>query len=99
MTIMSKEPHGAHHAHGWEIKHEHGWTLTPPSRNVGGWERGARLFFGAAFLGAAAAAGGVWLRLLFVVLAFVGLVTSIGAYCPINRAAGRDSYRHHAWLR
>ena len=82
MTTMMKEPR-AHHAHP---------LLTRSNRNVGGWERAARLFLGAAALGAALTAGPIWLRVVLAIAGAVGLFTSISAFCPINRALGRDTY-------
>ena len=85
MAIMMKGPHA---------RSEHDW-LHPARRNVGGWERGARLFLGAASLGAAAATGSLWLAVPLALIGAGGLVTSVGAYCPINRRLGHDSYHHH----
>lgn len=88
MTTMTKHPHASHGAghsatYPWQL-HE--------NRNVGGWERAARLFFGAAAFAIAFTAGPIWLRTLLAILGVVGMVTSVAAYCPLNRAAGRDSY-------
>lgn len=65
-------------------------TITHP--NVGGWERGARLFIGLAAMGASAAVP-IWLRPILLLLGVGGFATSVSAYCPINRALGRNT--HH----
>ena len=65
------------------------------TRNVGDWERGARLFIGTAAMGLAATPGPILLKALFAVLGVAGLITASTGYCPLNHAAGRDTYRHH----
>ncbi|HEX4048097.1 MAG TPA: DUF2892 domain-containing protein [Elusimicrobiota bacterium] len=75
-----------HHAHHTRELVSH--------HNVGGWERGTRLFLGAVLTGTAAAVGAIWLRLLLAAIGLAGLVTSVEGYCPVNRAIGRDSYHH-----
>jgi hypothetical protein len=88
MTIMIKES---------RVQHEH--PLLPRSdRNVGAWERAARLFFGSLALGVTLTAGPFWLRALLAMAGTAGLLTSVGAKCPINRALGRNTY-HHGDLR
>ena len=91
MTTTMKEPR-VHHAH-----REYS-TLLRSNRNVGGWERAARLFLGSALLAVAFTAGPAWVRAILAVLGTVGILTSVAAYCPLNRALGRDSY-HHGDLR
>jgi hypothetical protein len=84
MKTMTNEPH---------VRREHPRPVRS-NRNVGGWERAARMFLGAAALGAALTAGPIWLRVILAIAGATGLLTSVGAYCPINRALGRDTYHH-----
>jgi hypothetical protein len=91
-TIMRHHPHAEHataHPYAWQ-RHE--------NRNVGGWERAARLFLGAALFAIAFTAGPVWVRAILAIAGTAAMLTSVAAYCPLNRAAGRDSY-HHGMLR
>ena len=60
-------------------------------RNVGSAERYARLALGAV-AGAAAASTSGWPRAALGTVAAAGLATGVTRYCPINQAAGRDSY-------
>jgi hypothetical protein len=85
MAIMTKESH---------VRHEHPEKGLVSSRNVGDWERGVRLFIGVAATGAAFAVAPIWLRALLGLVGAASLFTSIGGYCPINRAIGRDSYHN-----
>ncbi len=87
MTIITKE---ARHAR--ETKGMHRGAHHP---NVGGWERGVRMFIGLAAMGASAAVP-IWLRPVMLLLGVGGLATSVSAYCPVNHALGRDS--HHSSL-
>ncbi|HXT00869.1 MAG TPA: DUF2892 domain-containing protein [Elusimicrobiota bacterium] len=87
----------AHLHHGPGHREPFPWQLHE-NRNVGGWERAARLFLGAAIFAIAFTAGPVWGRVILALLGTYGMFTSIAAYCPLNRAAGRDSY-HHGLLR
>jgi hypothetical protein len=88
MTTMTKTPHA---------RREHGLA---EKRNVGGWERVVRLFFGATAIGAAFAVGPVWLAVLLGLIGAEGMITSVEGYCPLNQAVGRDSYhRRHPDLR
>lgn len=86
MAIMTKEPRSPHEHPGHPLKAR----LT--HHNVGGWERAARLFVGAVAAGASVAVGAVWLKAVLGALGLAGLATSVGGYCPVNRAIGRDSY-------
>ena len=85
MAIMTKEPH---------VRHHHLEKRLVSRRNVGGWERGVRLFIGAAAAGAALAVAPVWLQETLGLVGAAGLFTSISAYCPVSRAFGRDTYHH-----
>jgi hypothetical protein len=90
MTTMMKH---ARVEHGPGHREPFPWARHE-NRNVGGWERAARLFLGAALLAIAFTAGPVWLRVILGSAGVAGMLTSIVAYCPMNRAAGRDSYHH-----
>jgi len=61
-------------------------------RNVGGWERKARLGGGAASAAAALLVPIPWLQLVLGLGAVSGLVTGLTRYCPMNQLAGRDTY-------
>lgn len=104
MTTMTREPHvhGPHvhgpHAHGHRHHESAHPLLLHSDRNVGGWERAARLFLGAVAVAIAFTAGPIWVRVLLAFAGAAGMSTSVVAYCPINRAAGRDSYHHHGVL-
>jgi len=92
MTSMTRHAH-THHGPG----HPYAWQLHE-NRNVGGWERAARLFLGAAVFAIAFTAGPIWARVVLALVGTAGMFTSVAAYCPLNRAMGRDSY-HHGLLR
>jgi Protein of unknown function (DUF2892) len=94
MTTMTRHPRATH---GPGHREPFPWALHE-NRNVGGWERAARLFVGAALFSIAFTAGPVWARVILAIVGMESMLTSIAAYCPINRAFGRDSY-HHGVLR
>jgi hypothetical protein len=60
-------------------------------RNVGSTERYVRLATGVAAAAAAARTTG-WRRTTFGAIATAGLGTGLTQYCPINQAAGRDTF-------
>lgn len=68
------------------------WEFPGERRNVGGAERGTRLMVGGASALAALAAADVWAKAALTLVAIAGVLTGAAGYCPVNRAAGRDSY-------
>lgn len=93
MTTMAKHLH-----HGPGDREALPWQLHA-NLNVGGWERAVRLFIGAALFALAFTAGPVWARVVLALLGATGILTSVYAYCPLNRAAGRDSYHRRGILK
>ena len=71
----------------------HAWEVPVAFRNVGGYERGARLIIGAAAaIGMTRVEDSLFALVALCAVAAIGLLTGTLAYCPINRAAGRDSF-------
>lgn len=68
------------------------WEFPSERRNVGGPERGTRLLVGGGSALAALVAADVWAKAALGLVAIAALLTGAAGYCPVNRAAGRDSY-------
>lgn len=64
------------------------------TQNVGGPERVGRIVLGTAAAVAALMTGVPWVKALLTVAGVTGLATGVSGYCPVNKAAGRDSYHH-----
>lgn len=88
MATLMKEPETGTK----ETRPKRPWEFRPERRNVGGAERGARLVVGGASALAVLAVADVWAKAALGLIAIAGLLTSAAGYCPVNRAAGRDSY-------
>lgn len=87
MATILKEPETQEtRSHRWEVKRGR--------RNVGGPERGVRLGVGAGALAVTSIVTQPWLQTLMGIVGLAALITGAAGYCPINRAAGRDSYHH-----
>jgi hypothetical protein len=80
------------------VRHGHAW-IPARSRNMHGFERGARLFLGTASMGAAAAVGSIWFSVPLVLIGAGGILTGLSAYCPVKHAAGLDVHHHRPELK
>lgn len=60
-------------------------------KNVGGLDRFFRLGIGFLSMAVFTAADDTFLRLVFGIVAIIGLVTGAIGYCPINDKLGRDT--------
>jgi hypothetical protein len=76
----------------YQSEANHVWEVPRGRRNVGGYERVARLGIGTAGAIAAFSAINPVAQAAFAVLGLMGLTTGISGYCPITRSVGWDTY-------
>lgn len=76
----------------YQSKPNHVWEVPRSRRNVGGYERIARLGLGTAAAIGAFTATTPWLAGALAVAGLAGLTTGISGFCPITRKFGWDTY-------